>query len=74
MNQSTYRFNICLLYEGVAVGSGWQSKVAYVNLACYYLIGIPLGVILGWVFNLGVEVCLYPCAICIALIHSAKFI
>lgn len=55
-DQSTYRFNICLIYEGVAVGSGWQSKVAYVNLACYYLIGIPLGVVLGWVFHLGVEV------------------
>lgn len=41
--------------SGVAVGSGWQSKVAYVNLACYYLIGIPLGIILGWVFHLGVE-------------------
>lgn len=41
--------------SGVAVGSGWQSKVAYVNLGCYYLIGIPLGVVLGWVFHLGVE-------------------
>ncbi|WOH07036.1 hypothetical protein DCAR_0626465 [Daucus carota subsp. sativus] len=40
--------------SGVAVGSGWQSKVAYVNLGCYYLIGIPLGIILGWVFHLGV--------------------
>ncbi|XAR48529.1 hypothetical protein NMG60_11031379 [Bertholletia excelsa] len=41
--------------SGVAVGSGWQSKVAYINLACYYLIGLPLGFVLGWVFNWGVE-------------------
>ncbi|PON34561.1 Multi antimicrobial extrusion protein, partial [Parasponia andersonii] len=32
-------------YKGkrVAVGSGWQSYVAYINLGCYYLIGLPLG-------------------------------
>ncbi|XP_039779585.1 protein DETOXIFICATION 27-like isoform X3 [Panicum virgatum] len=40
--------------SGVAVGSGWQSMVAYVNIGCYYLIGIPLGILLGWLFNLGV--------------------
>ncbi|KAL6645454.1 hypothetical protein ACP70R_017062 [Stipagrostis hirtigluma subsp. patula] len=39
---------------GVAVGSGWQSMVAYVNIGSYYLIGIPLGILLGWIFNLGV--------------------
>ncbi|KAG8057069.1 hypothetical protein GUJ93_ZPchr0002g24568 [Zizania palustris] len=40
--------------SGVAVGSGWQAMVAYVNVGCYYLIGIPIGVLLGWRFNLGV--------------------
>ncbi|CAD6209925.1 unnamed protein product [Miscanthus lutarioriparius] len=40
--------------SGVAVGSGWQSTVAYVNIGSYYLIGIPLGILLGWLFNLGV--------------------
>ncbi|PSR99848.1 Protein DETOXIFICATION like [Actinidia chinensis var. chinensis] len=34
--------------SGVAVGSGWQSKVAYINLGCYYLVGLPLGIVLGW--------------------------
>lgn len=43
------------ILSGVAVGSGWQSKVAYVNLGCYYIIGLPVGVILGWVFHWGVE-------------------
>ena len=41
---------------GVAVGAGWQSIVAYVNIACYYLVGIPVGVVLGYVFNMGVKV------------------
>ncbi|KAG8383581.1 hypothetical protein BUALT_Bualt04G0028400 [Buddleja alternifolia] len=39
---------------GVAVGSGWQTYVAYINLCCYYLLGLPLGVLIGWVFNQGV--------------------
>ncbi|KAA8528321.1 hypothetical protein F0562_035676 [Nyssa sinensis] len=41
--------------SGVAVGSGWQAWVAYVNLGCYYLVGIPVGVLLRWVFDLGIE-------------------
>ncbi|KAK3211219.1 hypothetical protein Dsin_015925 [Dipteronia sinensis] len=40
--------------SGVAVGSGWQSYVAYINLGCYYMIGVPLGFAMGWVFNQGV--------------------
>ncbi|XVF61543.1 hypothetical protein PTKIN_Ptkin08bG0138100 [Pterospermum kingtungense] len=42
------------ILSGVAVGSGWQSYVAYINLGCYYLIGVPLGFLMGWGFNLGV--------------------
>ncbi|KAH9712820.1 protein DETOXIFICATION 27 [Citrus sinensis] len=34
--------------------SGWQSYVAYINLGCYYLIGVPLGCLMGWVFHQGV--------------------
>ncbi|XP_050224713.1 protein DETOXIFICATION 21-like [Mercurialis annua] len=41
--------------SGVAVGAGWQSVVAYVNIACYYLIGIPVGVVLGYVFGMQVK-------------------
>ncbi|WCJ27658.1 MATE efflux family protein [Euphorbia peplus] len=41
--------------SGVAIGAGWQSIVAYVNIACYYLIGIPVGVILGYVVGLQVK-------------------
>ncbi|KAF5746065.1 protein TRANSPARENT TESTA 12-like [Tripterygium wilfordii] len=42
--------------SGVAVGCGWQAFVAYVNVGCYYLVGIPLGVLLGFYFNLGAKV------------------
>ncbi|XP_051137910.1 protein DETOXIFICATION 35 isoform X2 [Andrographis paniculata] len=40
--------------SGVAVGGGWQSLVAYINLACYYILGLPLGYVLGYIANLGV--------------------
>ncbi|KAG8386859.1 hypothetical protein BUALT_Bualt03G0192800 [Buddleja alternifolia] len=39
----------------VAIGSGWQSTVAYVNVASYYLVGVPIGIVLGYVYNLQVE-------------------
>ncbi|KAJ3702592.1 hypothetical protein LUZ61_006297 [Rhynchospora tenuis] len=42
------------ILSGVAVGSGWQSTVAYVNIGSYYFIGVPVGVLLGWLFKLGV--------------------
>ncbi|KAL8493538.1 hypothetical protein ACS0TY_024653 [Phlomoides rotata] len=41
--------------SGVAIGAGWQSIVVYVNLGCYYLIGIPFGAVLGYVFKLQVK-------------------
>ncbi|KAG5556152.1 hypothetical protein RHGRI_006694 [Rhododendron griersonianum] len=41
--------------SGVAVGAGWQSIVAYVNIACYYLVGVPVGVVLGYVFHMQVK-------------------
>ncbi|XP_030463280.1 protein DETOXIFICATION 27 [Syzygium oleosum] len=42
------------ILSGVAVGSGWQSYVAYINLGCYYLVGVPLGLLMGWGFHQGV--------------------
>ncbi|KAL0304294.1 UNVERIFIED_CONTAM: protein DETOXIFICATION 35 [Sesamum radiatum] len=40
--------------SGVAIGGGWQALVAYINLACYYIFGLPLGYILGYIANFGV--------------------
>ncbi|XP_057962011.1 protein DETOXIFICATION 40-like [Malania oleifera] len=41
--------------SGVAVGCGWQAFVAYVNIGCYYGVGIPLGCLLGFKFDFGVQ-------------------
>lgn len=41
--------------SGVAVGGGWQALVAYINLACYYVIGLPLGFLLGYKTRLRVQ-------------------
>ncbi|XP_043711953.1 protein DETOXIFICATION 33-like [Telopea speciosissima] len=40
---------------GVAVGAGWQWLIAYVNVGCYYVVGLPLGAFLGSKLDLGVE-------------------
>ncbi|XP_030452815.2 protein DETOXIFICATION 24-like [Syzygium oleosum] len=40
---------------GVAIGAGWQSGVAFVNIGCYYLIGVPIGAVLGYVAHLEVK-------------------
>ncbi|XP_007048894.2 PREDICTED: protein DETOXIFICATION 41 [Theobroma cacao] len=42
------------ILSGVAIGSGWQHIVAYVNLTTYYIIGLPIGCILGFKTSLGV--------------------
>ncbi|KAL0426025.1 UNVERIFIED_CONTAM: protein DETOXIFICATION 34 [Sesamum radiatum] len=41
--------------SGVAVGGGWQGLVAYINLTCYYIIGLPVGFFLGYKTRLGVQ-------------------
>uniref|UniRef100_A0A804MRE8 Protein DETOXIFICATION n=1 Tax=Zea mays TaxID=4577 RepID=A0A804MRE8_MAIZE len=41
--------------SGVAVGCGWQAMVAYINVECYYFIGVPLGVLLGFKFGFGIK-------------------
>lgn len=43
---------------GVAVGGGWQALVAYINLGCYYIFGLPVGFLLGYLLKLGVQVML----------------
>ncbi|KAH9706518.1 protein DETOXIFICATION 25 [Citrus sinensis] len=44
----------CLGVIWVAVGAGMQSTVAFVNLGSYYFVGVPTGVLLAYVANLGV--------------------
>lgn len=35
------------------MGAGWQAIVAYINIGCYYIVGLPLGIVLGFVFDFG---------------------
>ncbi|XLT26364.1 hypothetical protein HN873_057656 [Arachis hypogaea] len=41
--------------SGVAVGAGWQALVAYINIGCYYIVGLPAGILLGFTFGFGAE-------------------
>ncbi|CAI9266950.1 unnamed protein product [Lactuca saligna] len=47
--------NIQPALSGVAIGAGWQAVIAYINIACYYIFGVPLGLTLGFVANWGVK-------------------
>ncbi|KAJ9565525.1 hypothetical protein OSB04_001491 [Centaurea solstitialis] len=39
----------------MAVGAGMQGTVAIVNLVCFYVIGVPMGALLGYLTSLKVK-------------------
>ncbi|KAJ9563903.1 hypothetical protein OSB04_009063 [Centaurea solstitialis] len=41
--------------SGVAIGAGFQGTVAIVNLICFYVIGLPVGGLLGYLTTLKVK-------------------
>ncbi|KAI4341194.1 hypothetical protein MLD38_025949 [Melastoma candidum] len=43
------------VFTGVAVGSGLQGRVAIINICCYYLVGLPVGLLLGFLANWGIK-------------------
>ncbi|EEF31432.1 multidrug resistance pump, putative [Ricinus communis] len=47
--------SIQTIFSGIAVGAGRQGIVAYVNIGCYYVIGVPLGVFLAYEVHLQVK-------------------
>ncbi|XP_017969949.1 PREDICTED: protein DETOXIFICATION 29 [Theobroma cacao] len=47
--------NVQPVLSGMAIGAGWQAAVAYVNIACYYIFGVPLGLTLGYALDMGVK-------------------
>lgn len=47
---------IVFVFTGIVVGTGLQAWVAYINLFCYYIIGLPLALVMGWISHLGVSV------------------
>ncbi|KAF0910539.1 hypothetical protein E2562_002982 [Oryza meyeriana var. granulata] len=38
--------------SGVAIGAGWKSSVAFVNIGCYYLAGLPIAAVFGFRLSL----------------------
>jgi MATE family multidrug resistance protein len=44
---------------GIARGCGWQHLAVYVNLATFYVIGVPIGCVLGFKSKLQAKVSLY---------------
>ncbi|KAF8111346.1 hypothetical protein N665_0076s0321 [Sinapis alba] len=64
----------CVL-SGVARGCGWQKIGACVNLGSYYLVGVPLGLVLGFHFHiagrglwLGIVTALAVQVLCLSLV------
>ena len=47
---------LSLMVVGVAIGDGWQSLVAFVNIGCYYLVGLPLAAVFGFKLKLNATV------------------
>ncbi|KAM0875994.1 hypothetical protein ACQ4PT_036460 [Festuca glaucescens] len=45
----------CVSSSGVARGCGWQHVGAYINLGSFYLLGIPMAMLLGFVLNMGAK-------------------
>ncbi|KAB1223119.1 Protein TRANSPARENT TESTA 12 [Morella rubra] len=43
------------ILTGVAIGAGLQSSVAIINICSYYVFGIPIGLLLGYVVHLHVK-------------------
>ena len=43
---------LCYICIRVLGGSGWQNIGAYVNLEAYYLVGVPVGLVLAFVVHL----------------------
>ncbi|KAE8673781.1 MATE efflux family protein [Hibiscus syriacus] len=41
-----------VLLNRVAIGAGRQKIVAYVNICSYYVVGVPLGILLGYVVKM----------------------
>ncbi|PON50278.1 Multi antimicrobial extrusion protein [Trema orientale] len=49
---SVFMDSLQAVLSGVARGSGWQHRGAYINLGAFYVVGLPMGVVLGFVLHL----------------------
>lgn len=44
------------MFVGVAIGAGWQVRVAYLSVGCYFLFGVPFGALMAYKFEMGLKV------------------
>ncbi|VFQ98109.1 unnamed protein product [Cuscuta campestris] len=49
---SSFWDGIQSVLSGIARGSGWQKSGSVINFAAYYILGIPLAIVLGFVLHL----------------------
>ncbi|XP_062107445.1 protein DETOXIFICATION 6-like isoform X2 [Humulus lupulus] len=49
---SVFMDSLQAVLSGVARGSGWQHIGAYINLGAFYVAGLPMGIVLGFVLHL----------------------
>ncbi|KAI3452682.1 hypothetical protein Pfo_009346 [Paulownia fortunei] len=47
--------NVQYTLSGVAIGAGWQAPVARMSTGCYFMFGVPLGVLMAYKFKMGVQ-------------------
>lgn len=47
--------NVQYTLQGVAIGSGWQVPVAYISIGCYFVFGVPSGVLMAYKFEMGLK-------------------
>ncbi|KAK3001737.1 hypothetical protein RJ639_020269 [Escallonia herrerae] len=52
---STVTDSLQAVISGIARGCGWQHIGAYINLGAFYLLGIPVAVVLGFVLRLNAK-------------------
>ncbi|CAN6305611.1 unnamed protein product [Urochloa humidicola] len=52
---TVFMSSIWPVLSGVAVGAGWQVPVAFINVGCYYIVGIPLGILFGFKLKHGAK-------------------
>ncbi|XP_021895441.1 protein DETOXIFICATION 24-like [Carica papaya] len=55
LSLSVFLNSIQCVLTGAAIGAGRQSMVAYINIFCYYIVGIPVGLLLGYVLHMKIK-------------------
>ncbi|KAK6116546.1 hypothetical protein DH2020_049652 [Rehmannia glutinosa] len=48
--------NVQYSLSGVAIGAGWQVPVACMSIGCYFVFGVPLGVLMAYMFKMGIQI------------------